>query len=544
MPAIKLSDDEVEGRRRLLLEFIRRLRTENEARQFIESVRLLVEVPDELEAQAIGAFHDAREAEEADAETRRNEDDTRVTEATGGRSEDNGRSGRPKAVNPYAKPPPSTSYQKLMQPAPPKAKATSNRKSGAGRPQGARNQKGHKAGGDRKSERFKLASRPIEKNQGTLDSIVRKSAADGDDGDDDSSTNSSSSDDSSEAGDSGGGDAAPTDDYEKRRKFREKRDEAQAFDALEKYANSFPNGTIEEKILDDDDDEKDDDDGDSEDEDDRSHSKRKCYPATGSPVHRYLDGIHTKVQRNLESPPELVGNHNSINIRDTLWVAPKGNPVADSFGATAKPDSFYTAGVFVFMWDPMLQFPNHMPSKVTCPKCGQKNTKCDGGWNFRPFHWFDRIVYVYHRYIACNGCGARCPTVRADFISGLPTLVAEQFPFTLPSERGPGLYDPMISMMKLLFTDGVMWGKFAKVINSLQVSSRQFYLPPYAPTSLTYLIACRARTLHAPMSRTSTVLITGSMCSVRPLSSLVSLSHFRRKQARTDTVESSSSRLF
>ena len=484
---IKLSDAEVEGRRRLLLEFIVRLRTEEEARQYIAAVRLLVDVTDELEAQALGAFHDASEAEKAAAETGRTEDDARVAEATGRPQQ----SHRPKAINPYKKPPPPpppTLYAKLLQKEPSKVTATSNKKksgAGAGRPTGTTNKDGHRAGGDRKSERFKLSNQPIDRSQPTLAGLVRRSAPDGDDGDDDSSTSSSSSDNI------GGGNRSPSDDNELRRKSREKRDEIQAFQALKKYAASFPNGTIEEEILEDDDDDDEDDDEDddgsvSEDGDERSKSRRKCYPDAGSPVHRYLNGIHTRVQRDLirGSNSELQGHHNSINIKDTFWVAPKGNPVGDSFGTTAKPDSFYTARVFVFLWDPMLQFPNHVPSKVTCPKCGSTNTKCDGGWNFRPFHWFDRIIYIYHRYVAFNGCGARCPTVRADFISKLPTLVAEQFPFTLPSERGPGLYDPMISMMKLLFTDGIMWGKFAKVINSLQVSSTHFVCRIMARTHL------------------------------------------------------------
>ena len=71
LPTIKLTDAEVEGRRRLLLEFIVRLPTEEEARQYVVAVRLLVDLLDELEAQALGAFHDAREAEKAAAETRR-----------------------------------------------------------------------------------------------------------------------------------------------------------------------------------------------------------------------------------------------------------------------------------------------------------------------------------------------------------------------------------------------------------------------------------------------------------------------------------------
>ena len=44
----------------------------------------------------------------------------------------------------------------------------------------------------------------------------------------------------------------------KRRKSREKRDEIRAFEALKEYAASFPNGTIEQEILDDEEDEDDD----------------------------------------------------------------------------------------------------------------------------------------------------------------------------------------------------------------------------------------------------------------------------------------------
>ena len=116
MPTIKLTDAEVEGRRRLLLEFIDRLRTEEEARQYIAAVRLLVDVSDELEAQAIGAFHDAREAEAA--ETRRTDDDARAAENTGQPQQPR----RPKPVNPYVRRKP-TGYEKLLKKAQPKPTA-------------------------------------------------------------------------------------------------------------------------------------------------------------------------------------------------------------------------------------------------------------------------------------------------------------------------------------------------------------------------------------------------------------------------------------
>ena len=67
----KLKDDEVDGRRRLL-SYIARLLSEDEAREFIANLRLIIDVPADLEARAIRAFHDVRDAVETN-ETRRAE---------------------------------------------------------------------------------------------------------------------------------------------------------------------------------------------------------------------------------------------------------------------------------------------------------------------------------------------------------------------------------------------------------------------------------------------------------------------------------------
>ena len=59
----KLTDDEVDGRRRLL-SYIARLLSEDEAREFIANVRMVIDVPADLEARVITAFHDVRDAVE------------------------------------------------------------------------------------------------------------------------------------------------------------------------------------------------------------------------------------------------------------------------------------------------------------------------------------------------------------------------------------------------------------------------------------------------------------------------------------------------
>ena len=114
----------------------------------------------------------AREAGKSPAETTRTEDDARVAEAMSG--DGPRQSGRPKVINPYVK------------------KGTQARR--------ITNEEGHKAGGDRRSERYMLSNQPVDRNQATLDSLVRRPAAGDDDGDDESSTSSSSSDVSSEEG--------------------------------------------------------------------------------------------------------------------------------------------------------------------------------------------------------------------------------------------------------------------------------------------------------------------------------------------------------
>ena len=59
----KLTDNEVDGRRRLL-SYIARLLSEDEAREFIANVRMVIDVPADLEARVITAFHDVRDAVE------------------------------------------------------------------------------------------------------------------------------------------------------------------------------------------------------------------------------------------------------------------------------------------------------------------------------------------------------------------------------------------------------------------------------------------------------------------------------------------------
>ncbi len=67
-------------------------------------------------------------------------------------------------------------------------------------------------------------------------------------------------------------------------------------------------------------------------------------------------------------------------------------------------------------------------------------------------------------------------------MASLPTPVAEQFPFMLPTDYGPGLYAPMVLMLVLLMPNSIIYGIFVKVIDKLQRAK-------YAAANVSYLNA-------------------------------------------------------
>ncbi|KAL7453817.1 hypothetical protein ACHAWC_005458 [Mediolabrus comicus] len=338
---------------------------------------------------------------------------------------------------------------------------------GPGRPKGKKNKPGHNAGGNRKNARYVQQIG----DQSSLSDFIFPGGGDADDNDGSGHGGGGSGDGGGGGGGGGGGnddgDGTNSDagDNESNKLEKERLAQINAEKDLKRYADSFRNGSTDMTINHDLDEEDEEDSGNS---DTTKRNRRACQPAVGSPIKQYLDSIHQKVQQPLRGTT-LSTPFNSIDIKKTSWISPPMNPVGMGFAGTADPSEFYVSNAFVFLWDPLLQYPEHMPSKVICPICKTYDTKCDGNWNFRPYHWWDKTVYVYHRHHLCNSasCGAKWPTIRPDFLATIPTLVAEQFPFISPTERGPGIYAPMLSMMKELFPSGVMIGKFASVINVL-----------------------------------------------------------------------------
>ena len=144
----KLSAEEASARRRLLMEIVAHLPSEEVVNYYVATLRELVPIPDELRAEAIAFFHEARErkAEEARDGEDQGDDEEEVVLL------------KPAVSNPYASKPKEKKVAKVFRIAdglyrggdtPPKKKGRGKGGKG-GRPKGSKNKEGHRAGGNRK----------------------------------------------------------------------------------------------------------------------------------------------------------------------------------------------------------------------------------------------------------------------------------------------------------------------------------------------------------------------------------------------------------
>lgn len=202
----------------------------------------------------------------------------------------------------------------------------------------------------------------------------------------------------------------------------------------------------------------------SEDEDNtedattKKRGTRRAYmPVEGSPVCEHLDSIKDKVQRGV-CPLDLCNGQ--------AWIPPKLNAISRSFGSEAEPNKFYLGNVWIFIWLPLVQFARLMPRKIQCIHC-----KCDSTtpktYKYRPFHWWDSIVWVLHQRIHCIGCGRSFTTIDPEFLSSIPTAVAEEFP-VVSFQYGPGMHASMLYLSLLLVPKQILFGTFTSTFNMLQ----------------------------------------------------------------------------
>jgi len=475
----KLSTEEIDARRRLLFSHANANWSEREFEQYVYDLRRLVHVPDELVAEAMQAHLSLSRDVAVDesnndtaANTTNNQQQTTRTVTNPYAEDAKRKEERNKARIAWG----SLSSTKTTTNKNNNTTST-NKKNGPGRPVNSKNKPGHGAGGDRKSIKYKSAQFVRENGNDHMDIQSFLIAGDNDNNNNSqygSNGNGGGGGGGSGGGGGGGGNNNNSDDEdddeeervrerERQRKIREKAAMSLALEDLDKYANSFPNGTIEETP----DNELSDDDSDDDESFFREESNnntgsgdggqaRRSYKPKAGPVKDHVDGIIQQI------------TSGTFDWSKSAWIPPPFNPMSKSFGSNAKPDRYYLGNTWVYVFDPMKQYRHLMPQKQTCIKCKSTNTKYNGNWDSRPCHMWDNIIHIVHRTVVCNDCNRTFPTLDAAALATLPTPIAEQFPFMMPNERGPGLYAPMLLMMVSLMPHSILYGTFANVINNLQ----------------------------------------------------------------------------
>ena len=200
-------------------------------------------------------------------------------------------------------------------------------------------------GGDQRSIRVQ----PRAANQGTLNFTIGNA---GDDNGDDVSI-----------------DEEHTEDNAQRRKAIEDNAQARAIDKIQQYAESFPNGSI--------DDVPDEEESDCCELNDNTNStekgkgKRRSYiPKAGSAVKEYLDQIKEKVA------PSINNNNPPLDLtKISPWIPPPNNPLSTGLGQSAEPSKFYQSKIWAYIFEPMSQYKRLMPAKYECCHCKSHNTK-------------------------------------------------------------------------------------------------------------------------------------------------------------------------
>lgn len=226
-----------------------------------------------------------------------------------------------------------------------------------------------------------------------------------------------------------------------------------------------------EQIGDDDVDNEDNDSGHSNalEDDDEEHEFEKAsssayIPKPGSPLAEYLKQVKDQIL--------IDGN----GLRDQVlqeglhWIPPPADPVVSS--SPHSPDAWYLSDVWCFFWDPFLQHKMHMKS-CFCHGCSKVGSLESKGYYWRPFFYFDKIVWVLHRRLRCLknsthcGCAKTFAACDPEFMSlNMPKRIAATFPFLVP-QRGPGMHELMLFMFIELVVNRVQFGTFTNIFNSI-----------------------------------------------------------------------------
>jgi hypothetical protein len=191
----------------------------------------------------------------------------------------------------------------------------------------------------------------------------------------------------------------------------------------------------------------------------RNSSKYK--PPSDSPLGKYLQ----------KKRDEIVGSHKEM-LDGKHWYPPEKDPVL--IGNRA-PIDWYEANTWIYCFSPLKQYSQLVKpvSEYNCIHCGKAGNLRSNGWHYRPMHHFHFTVWLLHRRLRCehargkNGCGRTFTEYDQDFLSQVPTPVAECFPF-VTVRGGLGIHEALLYQFMYLVMKGVLFGSWCQSINTTE----------------------------------------------------------------------------
>lgn len=189
--------------------------------------------------------------------------------------------------------------------------------------------------------------------------------------------------------------------------------------------------------------------------------KSSAYkPKVGSTLHMLLSLVKDHLKEDSTYQPSKIRKH---VIDDGHYY------VEDLLGKNwlhrdpTEPSAAYLRHIRIFCWMPLRKKLLVKPiSQCRCVHCGKVGFMESAGWDWKPFFYFDKIVWVVHIRDRCReqrgGCGKTCAQIDPRFLSGLPTTVAREFPFVSAGNRRIGMAEPMLYTFIEMIGRGLQFG--------------------------------------------------------------------------------------
>jgi hypothetical protein len=196
-------------------------------------------------------------------------------------------------------------------------------------------------------------------------------------------------------------------------------------------------------------------------------AKSSAYkPENGSVLHQHLINLKKHVMEGstiVDSPiRKQVLERGHYYVEDLLyenWMQ----------CLPSDPKDAYLRHIRIFCWMPLRQHRKKIKvqsiSQCKCVHCGKvgKMEACEYDW--KPFFYFDKIVWVFFLRDRCSskrgGCGKTCSQIDPRFLSTLPSSVAREFPFVSAGSRRIGMALPMLYSFIEMIGNGIQVGAFA-----------------------------------------------------------------------------------